>query len=155
MSKADNIVTYAINKKASYNFKILDKFEAGLVLTGAEVKSIRTGKCNLSDSFITVKNGIPFIENFYISAYSNSRITEHTPTRRRKLLLNKREINKILGFLNRSGTSSAPLKIFQNSRNFLKVEIALVTGKKLHDKREDIKNKEWQRNKARILKNHQ
>ncbi|MBT4989173.1 MAG: SsrA-binding protein SmpB [Rickettsiales bacterium] len=152
MSKPSSITIYATNKKANFNYNINDKFEAGIVLTGNEVKSIRTGKCNLSESFVIIRDGHPYIENFHISLYSNAREKEYQPTRRRKLLLKQREINKIMGFLQKSGTSATSLKIYNSSRNFLKVEIALVTGKKLYDKRESIKNREWERNKSRILK---
>jgi SsrA-binding protein len=155
MSKKNLQTNYAINKKANYNFNIKDKFEAGIVLLGSEVKSIRSGQCNLSDSFIVARDNQIFLENFFISKYKNARDDKYNPTKSRKLLLNKKELNKIAGNLQRTGTSATALKIYNNSRNYLKVEIALVTGKKLHDKRETIKAREWERNKARILKNHQ
>jgi SsrA-binding protein len=152
MSKPSSITIYSTNKKANFDYNINDRFEAGIVLTGSEVKSIRSGKCNLSESFIIIRDGHPYIENFHISIYTNAREKDYVPTRRRKLLLKRREINKIMGYLKKAGTSAAPLKLYNGSRNFLKLEMALVTGKKLYDKRESIKNREWQRNKARILK---
>ena len=154
MSKKHLLTNYAINKKANFNFNIKDKFEAGIVLLGSEAKAIRSGQCNLSDNFIIVKDSQIFIENFHISQYKHSKDQYYNPTKSRKLLLKKNEINKILGFLQRSGTSATALKIYNNSRNFLKIEIALVTGKKMHDKRETIKAREWERDKARILKDH-
>jgi SsrA-binding protein len=154
MGKKLLLTNYAINKKANFNFNIKDKFEAGIVLLGCEVKSIRAGQCNLSDSFIVAKENQVYLENFHISQYKNSRDQYYNPTKSRKLLLKKNELNKISGYLQRSGTSATALKIYNNSRNFLKLEIALVTGKKLHDKRETIKAREWERDKARIMKDH-
>lgn len=141
----------ADNKKARFDYEIIDKFEAGLVLTGSEVKSIRDGAVNLKDSYIAFKNGEAFLQNAHISEYRASSYNNHHPERLRKLLLRKEEINKIMGRVQEKSLSCVPLKLyFKKGR--IKVEIGLGRGKKQHDKRQSIKKKESDRELARALK---
>ena len=144
---------YALNKKLSFNYNIHDKFEAGIILSGDEVKSVRFRNCNIDDAFIIISKQIPIIENFHIAKYKfSANREEYTPTQSRILLLKHREINKINGTLVKNGFTIVPTKIYNSKNNFIKIEIAIVSGKKTYDKRQDIKNREWQRDKHRILK---
>ena len=139
------------NKKARFDYEIVEKFEAGLVLTGSEVKSIRDGAVNLKDSYIVFRNGEAFLQNAHISEYKASSYNNHHPERLRKLLLNRVEINKIMGRVQEKSLSCVPLKLyFKKGR--IKVEIGLGKGKKQHDKRHSIKKKESDRELARALK---
>lgn len=139
------------NKKAWFNFEILEKFEAGMVLTGSEVKSIREGAINLKDSYVSFANGEAFLQNAHISEYKASSYNNHHPERLRKLLLHRDEINKIMGRVQEKSLSCVPLKVyFKDGR--IKAEIGLARGKKQHDKRESIKNKDSARELARALK---
>lgn len=139
------------NKKARFDYEIIDKFEAGLVLTGSEVKSIREGAVNLKDSYVAFRNGEAFLQNAYISVYQASSYNNHEPERLRKLLLHRDEINKIMGRVQEKSLSCVPLKMyFKKGR--IKVEIGLGRGKKLHDKRQSIKKKESDRELARAIK---
>lgn len=139
------------NKKARFDYEIIDKFEAGLVLTGSEVKSIREGAVNLKDSYVAFRNGEAFLQNAHISVYQASSYNNHEPERLRKLLLHRDEINKIMGRVQEKSLSCVPLKMyFKKGR--IKVEIGLGRGKKLHDKRQSIKKKESDRELARAIK---
>lgn len=139
------------NKKAWFNFEIIEKFEAGLVLTGSEVKSIREGAINLKDSYVSFRNGEAFLQNAHISEYKASSYNNHEPERLRKLLLHRDEINKIMGRVQEKSLSCVPLKLyFKGGR--IKVEIGLGRGKKQHDKRQSIKDKDSARELARALK---
>lgn len=139
------------NKDARFRFFIEDTMEAGLVLTGTEVKSLRTGKCQLSDSYVFLKNGEAFLSHMHISEYTHGNRENHNPNRDRKLLLHRKEIDTIAGAINERGMTVVPLQIyFEKSR--AKVEIALAKGKKLHDKREDLKEKEAKREMDRSRK---
>ena len=141
----------AENKKARFDYEITDKYEAGLVLTGSEVKSIRDGSVNLKDSYIAFRNGEAFLQNAHISVYQASSINNHAPERLRKLLLNRVELDKISGRVQEKSLSCVPLKMyFKNGR--VKLEIGLGRGKKKHDKRHSIKKKESDRELARALK---
>ena len=141
----------ADNKKAWFNYEILDKYEAGLVLTGSEIKSIREGAVNLKDAYISFRNGEAFMQNAHISVYQASSYNNHHPERLRKLLLNRAELNKIMGRVQEKSLSCIPLKLyFKNGR--VKVEIGLGKGKKQHDKRHSIKQKESDRELARAMK---
>ena len=143
----------AKNPVAYHNYTINDKLEAGIVLTGTEIKSIRAGKVNLKDSYVTIKNGEAFIFGMHISPYEHGNIFNKDPLRTRKLLLNRKEINKLLGLISQKGMTIVPIQLyFKNS--FLKLEIGIGKGKKLYDKREDIAKKEAQRKIQRILKNN-
>ena len=142
----------AKNPVAYYNYTINDTLEAGLVLTGTEIKSIRAGKVNLKDSYVNIKHGEAFIYGMHISPYEHGNIFNKDPLRTRKLLLNKREINKLLGLTTQKGMSLIPIKLyFKNS--FVKLELGIGKGKKLYDKREDIAKKDAERKIQRILKN--
>lgn len=151
MSKYKEI---GVNRKAHYDYEITDTWEAGIVLFGTEVKSLRNNKVNLSDSYagLTADNEI-FVYQMNIPKYLMATLTNHEPKRNRKLLLKKREIKKLIGLLKKSGYSLIPLKIYFNEKGFVKLSIGLGRGKRNIDKRQTIKEREWNREKARILKN--
>ena len=129
-----------VNRKAWHDYYIEDTYEAGIVLKGTEVKSLRMGRANLKDSFAKVEENAVYLHNFHISQYSFSHHINHDPERVRKLLLHKREIKRLLGKVKEKGLTLVPLKVyFKDSR--AKIELALVKGKKLYDKREDMKKK--------------
>jgi len=142
----------AKNPVAYHNYSIDDKLEAGIVLSGTEIKSIRSGKVNLKDTYVNIKNGEAFVYGMHISPYEHGNIFNKDPLRTRKLLLNKREINKLLGYTTQKGMSLVPTKLYF-SGNFVKLEIGIGKGKKLYDKREDIAKKDAERKIQRILKN--
>ena len=142
------------NPVAYHNYSINEKLEAGIVLTGTEIKSIRTGKVNLKDTYVNIKNGEVFIYGMHISPYEHGNIFNKDPLRTRKLLLTKREINKLIGYVNQKGCSIVPIQLyFKNS--FVKLELGIGKGKKLYDKREDIAKKDAQRKIEKTLKNMQ
>lgn len=142
----------AKNPVAYHNYTINDKLEAGIVLTGTEIKSIRAGKVNLKDTYVNIKNGEAFIYGMHVSPYEHGNIFNKDPLRTRKLLLNKKEINKLLGLVSQKGISLIPIKLyFKNS--FVKLELGIGKGKKLYDKREDIAKKDAERKIQRTLKN--
>ena len=140
------------NKKAYYDYNIIQEIEAGIVLVGSEVKSLREGKVSIIDSFIYPKNGEFFKHALRIPKLKKSTYFSHDPDRIKKLLLNKSEVNKLLGQVKKTGNTIVPLKIYFNKKNIIKILIALVSGKQLHDKRQTIKEREWNRNKHRVLK---
>lgn len=140
------------NRKAGYEFRLDDRFTAGMVLKGTEVKSLRLGKANLNDAFCYLRNNEVFIKNLHISIYENGSYLNHTENRDRKLLLNQLEIRKIVKGLQEQGSALIPLKIFFSEKGYAKIEIAIAKGKKLHDKREDIKKKDLQRENQRRFK---
>ncbi len=133
----------ATNPVAKHNYTINDTLEAGIVLTGTEIKSIRNGKVNLKDSYAGIKNGEAYIYSMHISPYEHGNIFNKDPLRDRKLLLNKREINKLVGLIKQQGYTLVPMSLYF-SGNFVKVELGIGKGKKLYDKREDIAKKEAQ-----------
>lgn len=142
----------ALNRKAGFDYFIEDQYEAGLVLEGWEVKSLRAGKINLSDSHVIIKYG----EAFLFGAQIQPLLTASThsipdPIRTRKLLLNKRELNYLIGSVERQGYTIVPLSLYWKKNN-IKIKIALAKGKKEHDKRDTIKDREWQRDRSRIMK---
>lgn len=139
------------NKKAYHEYFIEEKFEAGMVLQGTEVKSLRMGQANLNDSFAMVKNGEAFLHNLHISPYDFGNRQNHDPDRMRKLLLHKKEIVKLFGSVREQGYSIVPLRIYFKD-GLVKVEVGLAKGKKLYDKREDLKKKDHQRDMAQALK---
>ncbi len=140
-----------VNRKARFNFTIEETFEAGLVLVGSEVKSLREGKANLVDSYGRIGKGEAFLFNAHISPYAAASGLNHEPTRSRKLLLHKREIQRLTGKVKERGLTLVPLKLyFKNGR--AKVELALARGKKVHDKREVLRRKAAQREVERTLK---
>ncbi len=139
------------NKKAFHNYFIEEKFEAGMVLKGTEVKSLRMGKANLNDSFALVKNGEAFLNNLHISPYDFGNRENHDPERVRKLLLHKKEIDKLHGKVREQGYSLVPLRLYFKN-GLVKVEMGLAKGKKLYDKREDMKKQDQKREMATALK---
>ena len=143
----------AKNPTAYHNYTILDTIEAGLVLTGTEIKSIRAGKVNLKDSYVHIKNGEAFIHGMHISPYEHGNIFNKDPLRTRKLLLNKREINKLIGSVQQKGYSLIPTKLYFKNR-FVKLEFGIGKGKKLYDKREDMAKKDAMRIIEIALKNN-
>jgi SsrA-binding protein len=154
MSKPDEnpeIESIAKNRRARHDYTIIDTFEAGLVLTGSEVKSLRDGKANLSDAYGIVRNGEIFIINLHISVYERASYNNHEPTRTRKLLLHKREIGRLIGAIERQGLTLIPLELYFK-RGIAKVAIALGKGKKQHDKREDAKARDADREIARAVR---
>lgn len=130
------------NKRASYEYEFLDKYVAGLVLKGTEIKSIREGKASLQEGYCVFQQGELYAKNIHISIYKQGSHFNHEPTRERKLLLNKRELNRLKKRSEEKGLSIIPTKLFTNARGFAKLEIALAKGKKLHDKRQSIKEKD-------------
>lgn len=139
------------NKKAFHNYFIEDRFEAGIVLQGTEVKSLRAGKANISDSFLLIRDGEAFLHNLNISHYEFGNRQNHDPDRNRKLLLHRKEIDKIYGKMREQGYSAVPLRIYIKN-GLVKVEIGLAKGKKNYDKRDDMKKKEGQREVAQAMK---
>jgi len=139
------------NKKAFHDYFIEERFEAGMVLQGTEVKSLRNGKANLNDAFATVKNGEAFLHNFHILPYDFGNRENHDPDRMRKLLLHKKEIAKLFSKIREQGYTLIPLRIYFKDGK-VKAEIGLAKGKKLHDKRETLKKKDMQRDIAVGLK---
>jgi SsrA-binding protein len=141
------------NRKAFHNFFIQEKFQAGIVLSGCEVKSLRDGKGNLQDSFARVHNGELWLHNMHISPYFQGNIhNPEDPTHPRKLLLKRPEINRLIGKMQEKGLTLIPLRVYLNERGFFKVELGLGKGKKLHDKRTTIKKKETAREIQRALR---
>ncbi|WP_243373566.1 SsrA-binding protein SmpB [Geotalea sp. SG265] len=139
------------NKKAYHDYFIEEKFEAGMVLKGTEVKSLRMGKANLNDSFALIKNGEAFLHNLHISPYDFGNRENHDPDRMRKLLLHKKEIGKLFGKIREQGYSVVPLRLYFKA-GMVKVELGMAKGKKLYDKREDLKKKDMRRDVAVALK---
>ena len=130
-----------VNRQASHNFHLLERFEAGLVLTGTEVKSVRGGRVNLRDSYAALKEGEAWLLNCHISPYSHGNLQNHDPLRNRKLLLHKEEIRKLIGKVRERGLTMVPLRIYLK-KGRIKVEIALAKGKREYDKRETIRRRE-------------
>lgn len=141
----------ATNKKARFDYEILETFEAGVVLTGPEVKSVKAGQVSIKESFATLRGEEVFLTNAHISPYKQASNIEQEPTRSRKLLLKKSEISSLIGKSKTQGLTLIPIKIYLK-RGFVKVEIGLGKGKKLHDKRESIKKKDTQRDIQRELR---
>lgn len=143
----------AKNPTARHDYTIIDTIEAGIVLTGTEIKSIRNGKANLKDSYAGIKNGEVFIYSMHISPYEHGNIFNKNPLRDRKLLLNKREILKLDGMISKKGYTLVPISLYFK-KNKVKVELGVGKGKKLYDKREDLKKKDSQMYIQKIIKNH-
>ena len=141
----------ATNPTAKHNYNITDTYEAGIVLTGTEIKSIRNGKVNLKDSYANIKNGEVFIYGMHISPYEHGNIYNKDPLRTRKLLLNRREINKLTGLIKQKGLSLVPISLYF-SGNFLKIELGVGKGKKLFDKRQDIARKDAERRMQQAIR---
>ena len=145
--------TVVVNKKARFDYAIEDKFEAGIMLVGTEVKTLRMGHANIKEAYVGPKDGEIWLFNANIPEYQQaSQNLQHDPKRPRKLLLHKREMNKLLGAVSREGYTIVPLRLFFNGRGLAKIEIALAKGKQTHDKRETIKKRDWQKQKSRIMR---
>ncbi len=142
----------AENRKARHNYFIDDKYEAGIVLSGTEVKSLRDGRSNIGDAYAAEQNGEIWLINCYIPEYHGGNRFNHEPRRPRKLLLHAREIDKLLGSLKRGGVTLVPLGVYFNDRGRAKVELGLARGKKLHDKRATERDRDWEREKARVVR---
>lgn len=142
----------ATNRKAFHDYFIEEKFEAGIVLQGTEVKSLREGRVNLQDSYASVRDSEVFLHNCHVSPYSHGNIMNHDPTRVRKLLLHKTEINRLQGKTQQRGLTLIPLRIYFSQRGHAKVELGLAKGKKLYDRRESIKAREAGREVQRAIK---
>lgn len=142
----------AKNPTARHNYEIINTYEAGIVLTGTEIKSIRAGKVNLKDSYATIKDGQAYIYSMHISPYEHGNIFNKDPMRDRKILLNKNEIRKLFGLIQQKGYTLVPISLYFKG-SFVKVELGLGKGKKLYDKREDLAKKDAQRKIERALSN--
>lgn len=138
------------NKKATFEYHFIDKFIAGIVLQGSEIKSIREGKVNLQASYCTIHHNEVFVKEMHISQYKEASYNNHEPKRDRKLLLNKREIKKLASKSQEQGLTIVPTRMFITDKGLAKLEIALAKGKKIHDKRHDIKEKDLKRDLARL-----
>lgn len=144
--------TVALNKRAKFDYHIEEIFEAGIMLTGTEVKSLRLGQCSLNESYVGPKHNEIWLFNAHIPEYKQAGKFQHEPHRPRKLLLHKKEVNKLLGSVNKEGYSIVPIKLYFNNKGLAKLEIGLGKGKKQHDKRETIKSRDWGRQKQRIIR---
>ena len=140
-----------LNRKASFNYFFEDLLEAGIVLKGSEIKSIREGKVNIADSYAVEKNGELILINSHIASYKQASYTNHKPLENRKLLLNKKEINKLIGKMQRDGLTIVPTKMYFK-KGKVKIELAVAKGKKQYDKRATKKNRDWSREKARYVR---
>ena len=142
----------AENRKARYNYEIKEKIQAGIILTGTEVKSLRLGKASISESYASDTDGKLFLINSNIPMYEAANNFNHEPTRQRELLVSKKERNKLLGLIKKEGVTLVPLSLYFNNKGFAKLDIGIAKGKKKEDKRESIKLRDWNRQKSRILK---
>lgn len=150
--KEKPIKVVAENRKARFNYAIEDTVEAGIVLTGTEVKSVRGGKTTIAESYADAKDGEIWLVNANIPEYLQANRFNHEPKRLRKLLLHKKEINKLAGAIEREGMTLIPLKMYFNERGVIKLQLGLAKGKKLHDKRDTEKKRDWEREKGRLLR---
>ena len=142
----------ADNRRARFHYAIGETFEAGIALTGSEVKSLRAGKTSIGESYAASRDGELWLINANISEYKHAGQFTHAPKRPRKLLLHKRQINKLIGAVEREGMTVVPLKLYFNEKGRAKVELALAKGKKLHDKRETERKRSWERERGRLLR---
>jgi SsrA-binding protein len=142
----------AANRRARFNYEIGQTFEAGIVLAGTEIKSLRAGQSNIADSYASEKGGEMWLYNAYIPEYLQANRFNHETRRPRKLLLHKREIGRLASAVQRDGMTVVPLRIYFNDQGRAKVELALARGKKLHDKRDTEKKRDWDREKGRLLR---
>jgi SsrA-binding protein len=147
-----NFKVVADNRKARFNYEIGDVFEAGIALTGTEVKSLRAGKANIAESYAAARDGELWLYNSNIPEYQQASRFNHAPKRPRKLLLHRREIHKLIIAVEREGMTLVPLKLYFNEKGRAKIEMAIGRGKKLHDKRETEKKRSWDRERSRLLR---
>ena len=148
---AEETVSVARNKRARHDYHVVETFEAGIVLTGTEVKSLRNGKANIADAYAIVRNGEIFLINLHIPPYEQGNQFNHDPTRTRKLLLHRKEIRRLIGSVERQGLALIPLEIYFK-RGIAKVMLALGKGKKLHDKRDTERKRDAEREMARVAR---
>ena len=152
-AKSDgNARVVAQNRKARFNYEIGETFEAGIALSGTEVKSLRQGKATITESYADSRGGEVWLVNANIPEYLQGGRFNHAPKRMRKLLLHRRQINKLIGAVEREGMTLVPLKLYFNDKGRAKVELALARGKKLHDKRETERKRSWERERGRLLR---
>lgn len=144
----------AENRKARFNYEIIDTMEVGLVLTGTEVKSLREGKANIAESYANEEGGEMWLINSHVPEYLQANQFNHEPRRRRKLLMKLKEIARLAQAVQRDGMTLVPLKVYFNDKGRAKLQLALGRGKKLHDKRETQKERDWNRQKSRVMKEH-
>lgn len=153
VKKADpNRKLVAENRRARYDYMIEDTFEAGIQLVGTEVKALRAGRANIAESYASTERGELWLINATIPEYAPAGQFNHEPRRPRKLLVRGRELNKLVGAVERDGRTLTPLKLYFNERGIAKLEVALATGKKAHDKRAATKDREWKRQQSRLLR---
>ena len=139
------------NRKATFQYELIEKTEAGIVLKGTEIKSIREGNASIQEAYCFLRNGNAYIKGMNVAPYSNASFENHDIVRERKLLLKKRELEKMKGKIDEKGLTLVPVRLYINNRGFAKLEIALAKGKKVHDKREDIKKKDQKRDLERLM----
>ena len=144
----------AENRRVRFDYFIEQKFEAGIALQGTEVKALRNGEGSIAESYATVEDEEVVLINSHIPEYKNGSWMNHEPRRKRRLLLKKREIGRLMGAINRQGLTLVPLSIYFNGKGKAKVELALARGKKVHDKRETIKERDWKREQQRLMKSN-
>jgi len=142
----------AENRRARFDYFIEETFEAGIMLTGTEVKSLRAGKANIAESYAAIEGDEIVLINADIPPYAKANRFNHEPRRHRKLLLHRKEIGKLIGAVQREGRTIIPTRLYWNEKGIAKLEIGLAKGKKLHDKRETSAERDWQRDKARLMK---
>lgn len=150
----DKVKTVAENRRARFDYFIEDTYEAGIALTGTEVKSLRSGEGSIAEAYAEVRDGQAWLVNANIPEFSHGNRFNHEPKRPRKLLLHAREIERLLGAVERKGMTLVPLSVYFNGKGRAKVELALARGKQAHDKRATIKDRDWKRDKARVLREH-
>ena len=149
--KKPSVNVSAQNRKARHDFFIEENFEAGIMLSGSEVKSLRAGRATITEAYASAENGELFLVNAYIPEYESAHTINHAPKRSRTLLMHRREIDKLQNAVNRKGMTLVALSIYFNDGGLAKVDLGLAKGKQNHDKRQDIKERDWKRNKARIM----
>ena len=150
--KDDGTKIIADNRKARYAYAIDSTLEAGLILTGSEVKSLRTGKATIGESYAFAKDGELYLVNAYIPEFTQANRFNHEPKRMRKLLVHKKEASRLSMAIQREGMTLIPLKLYFNPKGIAKIELGVAKGKKIHDKRETEKSRDWQRDKARLMR---
>ncbi len=152
-TKDDGRKVVAENRKARHEYFLTDTYEAGLVLTGTEVKSLRKGQANIAESYASAEDGGLWLINAHIPEYQGAgRFFQHEPRRKRRLLMHKREMAKLANAVERKGMTVVPLELYFNARGIAKLKLAVAEGKKLHDKREDAAKRDWNRQKARLMR---
>ena len=151
--KEDSFKLIADNRKARYAYAIGETLEAGIMLTGSEVKSLRSGKTTIGESYAHAKDGELWLVNSYTPEYTQASRFNHEPKRTRKLLVHKKEANRLIAAIQREGMTLIPLKLYFNAEGRAKLELGVAKGKKLHDKRETEKQRDWARDKARLMRN--